>query len=156
MNPDKDKRVLAEKAARLLNGEIDADLILAVIYTESGGDPWAMRYEPGFYERYVLELSAKEGLTQTEARARATSWGLMQVMGQVARELGYKKPYLAALCDPWDGIWFGSKHLARKIKLYGFEGGISAYNHGQPAKDLSADPYLKKVLAALREIRKAA
>jgi soluble lytic murein transglycosylase-like protein len=155
IQPDKDKVTLAEKAARLLNGVIEPDLILAVIYTESSGNPWAIRYEPAFYDRYVRDQVVLERLSPTEARARAMSWGLMQVMGQVARERGFKGEFLSELLEPWTGIWWGARHLAAKVKKYGLEGGISAYNHGQPYPDLAADPYLKKVLANLAAIKEA-
>ena len=53
--------------------------------------------------------------SETEARARAFSWGLMQVMGQVARENGFAGASLAALCDPGTGLDVGCRVLARKL-----------------------------------------
>lgn len=155
IQPDKDKVTLAEKASRLLNAAIEPDLILAVIYTESNGNPWAIRYEPAFYDRYVRDLVARDRLSPTEARARSTSWGLMQVMGQVARERGFKGEFLSELLEPWTGIWWGAMHLAAKVKKYGLEGGISAYNRGMPHPQLDQCPYLKKVLANLAAIKEA-
>lgn len=66
---------------------LDPALVCAVIEEESSWDTYAMRYEPFFRERYVRPLK----LTSTEEIARSVSWGLMQVMGQVAREHGFKQ-----------------------------------------------------------------
>ncbi|MDE3138024.1 MAG: lytic transglycosylase domain-containing protein [Acidobacteriota bacterium] len=94
---------------------LDGALVCAVCEQESGWDPWAIRYEPGFYERYVLPMVDGEKLSdETEARARAFSWGLMQVMGQTARETGYSG-HLAGICDPETGIEVGCRVLAGKL-----------------------------------------
>ena len=39
----------------------------------------------------------------------------MQVMGQVAREFGFKETSLAELCDPATGIEFGCRVLAVRV-----------------------------------------
>jgi soluble lytic murein transglycosylase-like protein len=39
----------------------------------------------------------------------------MQVMGQVAREAGFDAPFLAALCDPEQGLAIGCKVLRKKL-----------------------------------------
>jgi soluble lytic murein transglycosylase-like protein len=85
-------------------------LVCAVIEQESAWNPWAIRYEPAFFARYEVPLH----LSETESRARAFSWGLMQVMGQVAREHGYTDD-LAKLCDPETGIAVGCTVLAHKL-----------------------------------------
>lgn len=88
---------------------LDGALICAMVEQESAWNPWAIRYEPQFYARYVEPLIARERISETEARARATSWGLLQVMGQVAREHGFSGASLAELCDPVCGAEFGCK-----------------------------------------------
>jgi soluble lytic murein transglycosylase-like protein len=91
---------------------LDASLVCAVVEQESGWNPWAIRYEPGFYEHYVAPLP---GLSPTEAHARSISWGLMQLMGEVARELGFANTYLSSLLDAATGLDWGCRHLARKM-----------------------------------------
>ena len=105
------------------------ELVCAVIEQESSWDRWAVRYEPAFYKRYIEpQLAHSDGdgtasrvgarsaiLSETEARARAFSWGLMQVMGQVAREHGFSGSSLAQLCDPATGLDVGCRVLAAKI-----------------------------------------
>jgi soluble lytic murein transglycosylase-like protein len=87
-------------------------LVCAIVEQESAWDPHAIRYEPAFRTRYVAPL----GLPPTEEVARSISWGLMQVMGQVAREHGFKAKSLAALCDPATGIAIGCAVFAAKLR----------------------------------------
>lgn len=92
------------------------ELVCAVIEQESGWNTWAIRYEPAFYDRYILPLRSRgEIIHETESRARATSWGLMQVMGQVAREAGFANTFLSALCDPPTGLEIGCAVLDHKL-----------------------------------------
>lgn len=103
--------------------------IAAIVLQESSGNPWSIRYEPGFFKRYIVK--DLEELGATEAFARSTSWGLMQVMGQVAREHGFKGKFLSELCSPEAGLEYGVIHFAHFLKLYGnaFDA-VSAYNQG--------------------------
>lgn len=99
---------------------------------ESAWNPWSIRYEEGFYERYVMPLvNSGKVLDPTEAHARAMSWGLGQVMGQTAREFGYAGE-LAMLCDPATGLEWQCRVLAHKIGVNGgnIEAGLAAYNGG--------------------------
>lgn len=100
------RKQLAKKYA--IKYSINLSLICALIEHESSWNVFAVRYEPLFYQRYVVPL---KGITATEAQMRATSWGLMQLMGQTAREFGFIGKYLAELCDPEIGIDFGCKKL---------------------------------------------
>jgi soluble lytic murein transglycosylase-like protein len=94
---------------------LDPSLVCAVIEQESAWNPWAVRYEPAFLSRYVAPLYTAGKLSATEAYMRAMSWGLMQVMGQVARESGFKEASLSELCDPATGIEFGCRILAARL-----------------------------------------
>jgi len=122
---------LAVKIAH--DADLDAPLVLSVCEHESSFDPWAVRYEPGFYSAYIEKMV---GLTQTEKTMRATSFGLMQIMGQVAREKGFDDKYLTGLCDPEKGLIYGCKKLKSCLELE--KGSVSAallrFNGGGDAK----------------------
>ncbi len=99
---------------------LDPALVCAVIEQESSWNPYAMRYEPAFFSRYVAPLYTNNKITASEAWARGFSWGLMQVMGQVAREHGFltaEHPFLSELCDPEQGISVGCRVLSAKLAL---------------------------------------
>ncbi len=101
--------------------QLDAALICAVCEQESAWNPWAIRYEPAFFTRYIAPQLAAGQITNTEAQARAFSWGLMQVMGQVAREhnFGTSSPAnttsLVQLCNPAFGLEIGCRVFAAKL-----------------------------------------
>ena len=95
---------------------LDPALVCAVCEQESGWDCWAMRYEPAFFVRYIAH---QPNLTDTERQARATSWGLMQVMGEVARELGFSHKFLAMLCDPDICLTVGCNKLSKCLAAAG-------------------------------------
>jgi len=103
--------------ARQIAAEHDLEpaLVCAVIEQESAWNPWAVRYEPAFLSRYVAPLYTSGKLSATEAYTRAMSWGLMQVMGQVAREFGFMESSLSELNDPATGIEFGCRILAARL-----------------------------------------
>ena len=88
---------------------------VAVVEQESGWNPWAMRYEPALFSKYVAPLYTNNKIAATEAYSRGFSWGLMQVMGQVARETGFDALFLSALCDPEQGLAVGCKVLRKKF-----------------------------------------
>ena len=105
-----DRIALARAAAA--QHSLDPALVCAIVEQESAWDPHAIRYEPAFRTRYVSPL----GLAPTEEVARSISWGLMQVMGQVAREHGFTAKSLAALCDPATGLAIGCAVFAAKLR----------------------------------------
>jgi soluble lytic murein transglycosylase-like protein len=135
------------------------NLITAIVSVESSFNPSAFLHEPRFYARYILGGMFKPippCSKETEAWARATSWGLMQVMGQVARERGFKGTFLTDLCIPVVGIYWGCEHLgylrSRYEKTHGIEGVVAAYNAGSPRKNHTGkfinQAYVEKVREA--------
>jgi soluble lytic murein transglycosylase-like protein len=94
---------------------LDPALVCAAVEQESAWDAHAIRYEPGFRARYVAPLE----LPPTEEIARSISWGLLQVMGQVAREHGFQGAFLSAMCDPAVGLAIGCTVLAAKLAAGG-------------------------------------
>ena len=141
------------------NKDLPVELVRAIVLTESSGEPDLWKVEPPY--RYLWDNAANKPyrmLTNAEiASERApsdftpighqsrdtewwgqqASWGLMQVMGAVTREHGFKGPF-PALCDPVKGLLMGCTHLADlashyKVR-YGWAGVVAAYNAGSPRK----------------------
>ncbi len=101
--------------------QLGAALVCAICEQESAWNPWAIRYEPAFFAHYVAPQLAAGQISNTEAQARAFSWGLMQVMGQVAREHNFgaasasSSAPLSQLCDPATGLEIGCVVFAAKL-----------------------------------------
>lgn len=110
-------------------------LVWAVCRQESAFDRCACRYEDRY--RWLFDPSkVKPRICSlaTEEIFQKTSWGLMQVMGAIYREYGYKGWLSAIPEDVESQLEYGCMHLAGKIKKYGLEGGIVSYNAGSPRK----------------------
>lgn len=122
LSPPADLLTLARRVAE--THTLWPELVCAIVEQESSWNPWALRYEPSFYEKYIAPQIARGSMVDsTESRARAFSWGLMQVMGQVAREHGFTGVSLASLCDPAAGLEIGCRIFA--AKLAAAEGNVS-------------------------------
>lgn len=109
----------------------DVAMVAGWAFHESAGlHVYAVRYEPAFYERYVPQETKDSD--PTEARCRAMSWGLFQVMGQVARERGFDGRFLPELCDPETNARVAAEHLLwGKARGDGsWEQALAAYNGG--------------------------
>ena len=119
---------------------IRAELIGAIIAQESSGNTLAKRYEPAFYDRYIVFRGANTLMgfvppkmpLQTEKTNRSTSWGLMQVMGETAREIGFNEDCFEALLIPARGLEFGCRlfnqlwkkhHSNETLALLAYNGG---------------------------------
>jgi soluble lytic murein transglycosylase-like protein len=102
--------------------DLDYKLVAAVAWQESRGDLYAIRYEPGFFRRYLegKDTSQLPGTfpraiptPATELRLRAHSFGLMQIMGNTARLIGFDGRYLTELLDPEINLELGARYLQR-------------------------------------------
>ncbi len=139
---------------------VDSDLIRSIIMVESSGIPYRARFEPDWkYFYFQREYAEKLGITvETETMFQATSWGLMQIMGGVARELGYKL-HLTALCNPDLNIEYGTMKIKSIMQRYGNSemDVIAAYNAGSVIKTYSGiyknEKYVDKVYSFLRQLR---
>jgi len=141
------------------NFNVDPDLVVAIATIESGIYPLATRFEPNWkYFWRTKEFAKSLGITEaTERVHQATSWGCLQVMGAVARELGFTDQ-LPALCTPDNGIRMGCKKLARLSEKYENEEAIiAAYNAGSarrlPGGKWENQDYVTKVSERLRKLR---
>lgn len=112
---------------------IDEAMIGGIIMRETRGNTFALRYEPKFEYTYMPASYSKKLMQslETEVMSQHCSFGLMQIMGCVARECGFDG-YLTQLCDPAIGIYFGAKQLVRLFKTYPTTilDVISSYNAG--------------------------
>lgn len=116
---------------------IDIKVIAAATMVESSGNPFVTRYEDHY--RWTLDCAKyarQNGIREAdEEHFQKTSWGFLQIMGGVARELGYYGP-LTRLAEPSTGLHWGSKKLALCLKKYGnLADAIAAYNAGSPRKE---------------------
>jgi len=136
---------------------IPEEYIYAIIKAESNGNPWAIRYEPNFYQWLKARVASKTirqdkaAISRaTEMNARSTSFGLMQVMGQTAREEGFTSVFMTELCNIDIGLYYGCKHLIRKYNRYNnWDKAFAAYNAGSARYKSSGkfvnQPYVDKI-----------
>lgn len=125
---------LIDKYAR--RHSLDPALVGAIVQVESGGNGYAMRYEPKWDYLLTPEKFAKMlGITEeTERQMQRFSYGVMQVMGSVARELGFQSS-LAKLTHQGLGIEFGCLKLKQLLTKYPhLTDAVAAYNAGSPRK----------------------
>lgn len=161
------------------------ELLAAIVAVESGGDPWAWNPEPVY--RYVVDANTGKPFRRLNAQevgsnkpphdfpscpgiaddvdaewwGQRASWGLMQVMGAVAREYGFRE-HMPALCHPPTGLSYGAQHLGRlHARFYaraGSEGVIAAYNAGSPrylpSGELENQLYVDKVIVAITKVER--
>lgn len=108
---------------------LDPILVCALAAHESSWNPWACRFEPGFLSRYVHP--ANPSAPTTREITLATSFGLLQIMGEVAVEFGFPGRYLTELCDPDTGMDYGCRKLQKCFSIHGdVESSLLAYNGG--------------------------
>lgn len=139
---------------------LDQNLIKAIIQVESGGNKFAMRYEPNYkWTFFPRETASKRGTDYTtEECLQKFSYGPMQIIGAVARQYGFEGDF-AELCS-WDlGMFYGCKHLKQYMIRYGNEeDAVSAYNQGSNRKTEGGlfcnSGYVDKVFIELRKLRK--
>lgn len=130
---------------------LNPNLVSAIVEIESSFNTDAIRYEPKY--PYLLSpdvFAVKHRITvQTEECLQKFSWGLMQIMGAVAREHGYDGP-LHRLCRPELSLEFGCLHFAKYLRRYNdIKKAISAYNGGPGAikeDGFKNEKYVNKVM----------
>lgn len=119
---------------------LDPRLVLAVVWQESAGNPFAVRPEPGFWRRYADGIQRLISSTTDKDDDRwsrypdlaSASYGLMQVLYIVALERGERLRYPTELCDVDRNLRVGCAHLARKLRAAGGDvrAGLLGWNGG--------------------------
>jgi soluble lytic murein transglycosylase-like protein len=133
---------------------IPAALIAGIIQEESRFDAWAERVELAYQKNVRVRHAAAKWAGehantpsyQTELTDRSRSMGLMQVMGEVAREQGFTARYLSQLFEPAHSIAEGSKLLRTLLDRYPGDtlAAISAYNQGSARRKHSRSSRYKR------------
>lgn len=136
-------------------------IILGIIKTESSFNPLACRFEKDYkWLKNPIKFAKELGITaDTEIVFQKTSWGLMQVMGAVYRELGYTGYLNALSTDIERQVRYGIRHFHRLFVHYGdLYRAILGYNRGFGVKQddvklalLDENSYLNKVLRHSKE-----
>lgn len=125
---------------------LEPELVAAVSYHESGGNKYAMRYEPNwsyFYQpdKFAHALSIS---VDSEMQSQKFSYGYLQVMGSVARELGYTDS-LIRLCEPFNAYEYGCAKLAECFRRFPImNAAIAAYNAGTPKMAANGVGYINQ------------
>jgi hypothetical protein len=143
--------------------QVSTELVLAIIAQESGGDRWAYRFESEYqyfydYKRRLPLFNKAKGMEDnrrfalsvlgaTEFHAQSASYGLMQIMGAVARERNFKGSILE-LGDPECNVIYSTMHLW----IYGYRSGelsteqaLQRYNGGGVGNAMYAREVLNKL-----------
>lgn len=108
------------------------ELVHAICVVESSMDPYSFRHEPQY--KYLYHRDPSSSLSPTERIGQMCSWGLMQVMGAVAREHGFTG-HFPRLCDPQVGLRYGCLHLSKfQAKYSNVLDVIASYNAGSPRR----------------------
>jgi soluble lytic murein transglycosylase-like protein len=142
-------------------------LLAAIIQEESRFEPWAARTEPHYKRKAIVQQQARvwskrfRGLPtyETELDDRSRSIGLMQVMGQLAREQGFTSRYLSELHLPEHAVHHGAKRLRLLLDRYRGDtlSAVSAYNQGNNrmrGETFANARYVYRVCAAWRIYRR--
>lgn len=130
--------------------QINDALLSALILTESSGRPYAYRFEPDFWRRYLADKP--EYADALPARVSA-SYGLMQIMYPVAREHGFKDdPEM--LFVPRINLFWGCTHLAHLLEWArgDVDKALAAYNGGKGA-GLKAPDYPSAQVVYIAKVR---
>ena len=108
---------------------LPASLLKAQVMVESSGNPNTLRYEPAFFETYI------KGNPNAKAWAygpfAACSVGLLQIMVEVAVEMGYGgRP--EGLFNSSTGLLWGCKKMQSLVHAAGgvYRTALAAYNGG--------------------------
>lgn len=148
-----------------LKMRLDPYLVEAVVWVESRAQADAFRHEPKFWFRYLSKLPEYQG---TNPRRVSSSYGLMQIMYPVAKEIGFVgEP--EELFLPSTNLLWGCRKL-RRLTDWAAEykdvtpddrlrATLASYNGGRggnvPGTELRPDnaQYAERVLASVEEMR---
>ena len=144
---------------------LDLNLLQAFIMTESSYRPEVTRFEPEYKYSCNIPFYAKRNKPDPdpdksiliETKNQHTSWGLFQIMGCAARELGFLDDLSQLLKPEINMIWGIEFYRVRcKARYNLMEDQIAAYNAGTAIKNPDGtyfnQGYLDKVLSAYHSL----
>lgn len=137
---------------------LDPQLLCAQVLVESDGNTYAWNPEPRYGYLWNVRTNAPfrpvsrieltsevppidfpmlAGDRDQEWWGQQASWGLLQVMGAVAREKGFTGPYLTQLIEPAIGLEYGCRVLAGLLVWSGgnVERALAGFNAGHGGAD---------------------
>lgn len=120
------------------NHGVDDNYLYSLVMVESAGKPWVSRIE--YHYPYLVTpklYSQKLGITEsTEVMNQRTSYGLVQIMGGVARELGWQS-HLPKIFTPHINLNLGLTLIKKLMKKYDddMDKVSAAYNWGHASMD---------------------
>ncbi len=137
---------------------LTANVVEAMVRTESSGKEKAYRFEPLYWEKYCAKHPV---FGKGEPKRIAASYGLMQVMYPTAHALGFRgEP--EDLFAPQQSLLYGVRVMADNLRWSKgqLDAALAAYNGGKTKSNLKP-PYrngyyvakVKKHLAAIQEGR---
>lgn len=141
--------LLVQQIASAVN--LSLPLLIAQIQVESSGDPFALRFEAAYFDRYIRHNPQALGFRY--GALAACSFGLLQIMLETALEDGFTgRP--EDLFVERVGLMWGAKHMRGCLDWAGGEypKALAAYNGGRGAAMKTPWPnqsYVDKVLAAV-------
>ena len=142
--------------------KIDPVFLTALIKVESGFNPLAIRYEINYRWIYKLEEMTKlVGCSkETMLVMQRTSFGLCQLMGANAYELGLKI-YATALLSPELNLKYACMYLNKIIRAQSLQDTVdiyAAYNAGSVRKTKNGEYYnqiyVNKFIQVFEELKK--
>lgn len=116
---------------------VDPNVVYAIVEIESAWIPQAVRYEPHYTYLCDIEKNARANKIsrETEQRLQMFSFGLMQVMGGLARSLQFQGS-LISLFEIGPNVHVGCKFLSQLMKKYdSLEDVVASYNAGSPRRN---------------------
>lgn len=139
--------------------DLDWRVVAAISHVESKGNPAVFRFEPHYpYLVDVAGYAKKFNLDyKSEEAAQRFSYGLMQIMGGTARQMGFTGP-LSDLFDPEINMQYACKYLKQLMARYpsAITDVAAAYNKGSVKKDDTGNyvnqEYVDKFLAAYSQL----
>lgn len=132
---DRNSKAFKDMCARF---GVSETLVAALVTVESNWNPLAWRYEPAFTFAFkAKEFATRHGISlSTEAAGQRVSYGMLQVMGCTARELGFVDTFPQMFVDPMCGLEYGIRYLVTRMDRYSnVEDAIAAYNAGSARRD---------------------